>query len=71
MRKVKFRDWEFEVDFELTQKVFKNELVGASENCDCGNCQNFSEQKVNIYPKEIRVLFEYLGIDFEKESEAS
>ncbi|MEJ7862227.1 MAG: hypothetical protein WKF90_11415 [Pyrinomonadaceae bacterium] len=67
MRKVKFRNWEFEVDLELTRKSFANKLNGSSDTCSCDCCKNFREQRESIFPKEIRILFEDLGVNFRKE----
>ncbi|MCY7348355.1 MAG: hypothetical protein LH614_19340 [Pyrinomonadaceae bacterium] len=69
MRKVRFRDWEFEVDSELTRETYAKVIGGFSEGCDCQYCLNYHPQKDEIFPKEIRTLFENLGIDYHKESE--
>lgn len=71
MRKVKFRNWIFEVAFELTKKTFEIEKSGSSETCKCGYCHNFRQQKENAYPQEIQTLFEKLGIDFKNDCEVS
>ena len=69
MHKVKFRDWEFEVDSELTRKTYAKVIGGFSEGCDCKYCLNYHPQKDKIFPEEIKILFENLGIDCHKESE--
>ncbi len=67
--KIKFRDWEFEVDSELTRKTYAKAIGGFSEGCDCKYCLNYYPQKDEIFPEEIKILFEDLGIDYHKESE--
>jgi len=42
---------------------------GGSDICGCNYCKNFSDNKDNIYPDEIKLLFEDLGIDYKKECE--
>lgn len=69
MRKVKFRDWEFEVESDLTRKTYTKAISGFSEGCDCNYCLNYYPQKDKIFPEEIKSLFEDLGIDYHKESE--
>ncbi len=69
MHKVKFRDWEFEVDSELTRKTYAKEISGFSEGCACKFCENYRRQKDSIFPEEIITLFDNLGIDYRKESE--
>lgn len=70
MRKVIFRDWQFEVDSELTRKTYEKALGGNSEGCSCNHCRNYRQQKESVFPKEIKSLFDNLGIDYRKESEA-
>ena len=69
MRKVKFRDWEFEVESDLTRKTYTKAISGFSEGCDCNYCLNYYPQKDKNFPEEIKSLFEDLGIDYHKESE--
>jgi hypothetical protein len=67
--KIKFRDWEFEVDSELTRETYAKVTGGFSEGCDCQYCLNYHLQKDGIFPEEVKSLFENLGIDYHKESE--
>lgn len=69
MRRIKFKDWEFEVDTELTRRTYAKVENGFSEGCDCNYCLNYYPQKDDIFPKEIKNLFKDLGIDYHKESE--
>ncbi len=71
MREVVFKDWKFEVDFELTQRAYEKQSIGSSDDCVCDNCENFRLQRETIFPEEIKALFEKLGIDFRKEVEVN
>ncbi|MDB5126959.1 hypothetical protein [Mucilaginibacter sp.] len=66
---VKFRDWVFEADVELTQQTYANAQVSGAEECTCGNCKNYLAFRDNIFPDEIKTLFNELGINYTKESE--
>lgn len=66
---VKYRDWIFEVDFDITKEVYDNVKIGSPESCGCDYCKNFSKNRDQIYPQEFKELLACLGIDFRKESE--
>jgi hypothetical protein len=66
---VKYRDWEFEVDFLLTQQAYQKFPAGGSDTCNCSDCKNYSAYKNNVFPEEIKKLFIELGVDFKKEVE--
>ena len=42
---------------------------GGPELCGCADCRNFIASRENIYPGEVRKLFDELGIDYRKETE--
>ena len=69
MAKVKYRDWEFEVDRDLTRETYKSVLVSGAEDCFCNDCKNYISYREKIFPDEIRQLFDELGIDYKKEVE--
>ena len=66
---VKFRDWEFIVDKELTKMTYDKVSGGSSEGCDCNDCKNFVNSRETIYPEEIKKFLTELGVDYKKESE--
>lgn len=69
--KVTFSDWKLEVDKELTQHTYLKMDKASAESCGCSHCRNFAAQRENVYPPEIKELFNRLGIDFRKETEIS
>lgn len=70
MKKITFGDWELIVDLEATKFAYQATALGGTDTCECNYCQNFVNSKEHIYPNEIKVLFEELGIDYKKECEA-
>lgn len=66
---VKFRDWEFEVDRELTRQTYKNVSVSGADSCVCNDCKNYVAFRDKVFSEEIRRLFDDLGIDYKKEVE--
>lgn len=68
---VKYRDWEFEVDKELTKETYAKTTASGTKTCTCNNCKNFDAYRDNIYPEELKNLFLDLGIDINKEAETT
>jgi hypothetical protein len=66
---IKYRNWVLEVESEQTRALYKNANVWGAENCGCGTCLHFTSLRNEIYPDEVRGLFEKLGIDINKEVE--
>ncbi|NDV60105.1 hypothetical protein [Bacteroides sp. 519] len=69
LKTVKYRDWTFEVDFEFTKKSYTKFKNGGASDCECADCKNFTYNRHNAYPEEIKLLFAELGVDYTKESE--
>jgi hypothetical protein len=67
--KVKYKDWGFEVDLDLTRQTYKNISVSGAENCICNDCKNYVAYRDKVFSDEIRSLFKDLGIDYKKEVE--
>jgi hypothetical protein len=66
---VKYKDWEFEVDRELTRQTYDSVSVSGAESCVCNDCKNYVVYRDNVFPEEIKRLFDDLGIDYKKEVE--
>lgn len=66
---VNYRNWIFEVDYERTKEVYGELPSGSPERCTCSDCKNYSVNRENIYPQEIKNLLSELGIDYKKEVE--
>jgi hypothetical protein len=66
---VKYKDWVFEVDKELTEQTYADVLAGGADSCRCDDCKNYVAYRDNIFPIEILELFAELGIDYRKEVE--
>ena len=68
---LEYKNWTFEVDKELTKQTYENVESGGSDTCTCSNCQNYVAFRENVFPNEIRNLFEDIGIDYKKEVEVT
>ena len=68
-KKVRYKEWLFEVDSEQTIQTYETIESGSPERCTCSNCKNFKTNRLNIYPQEIISLLTELGIDYRKEAE--
>ncbi|PQA55686.1 hypothetical protein [Siphonobacter curvatus] len=66
---IHFKDWEFEVDRRITKDVYDAIDKGGAQTCGCNYCLNFLLQQEGIYPPEVVVFFEEVGIDYHKEVE--
>lgn len=69
MKKILFKDWELNVDFLNTQKLYTEIDTGAAELCNCTDCENFINNRKNLYPTEVRTLLSELGVDYRKEGD--
>lgn len=67
--RVKYRDWIFEVDRQLTKENYDIIIGGGSEGCECNDCKNYLTFRENVFPNEVQNLFNDLGIDYRKEVE--
>jgi len=68
-KEVTYKDWRFEVEYNRTKEVYDNIEMGSPEGCECNDCKNFSANRENMYPTEIKELLEQFGVDYKKESE--
>lgn len=68
---VKYRDWELFSDRETTEQTYSEFENSGAESCGCEYCKNYIEQRENVFPEEIKALFNKLGIDYKKEIEIS
>jgi len=66
---VKYRDWEFEVDRELTRQTYESVSVSGADTCVCNDCKNYVAYRDKVFSDEIKRLFDDLGIDYKKEVE--
>lgn len=62
---LKIADWEFEVDFEITQSHSRQEL---EDHCRCGYCRNFYAAVDEEYPN-LRPFLQQFGIEIEAPDE--
>ncbi len=67
--RVKYRNWEFEVDRELTQQTYESISFSGADNCVCNDCKNYVAYRDKVFLDEIMQLFDDLGIDYKKEVE--
>lgn len=66
---VKYKNWEFEVDKELTSQTYQSVMGSGADTCTCDNCKNYVAYREKVFPDEIKKLFIDLGVDFRKEVE--
>ena len=66
---VKYKDWEFEVDKELTEHTYKKVSGSGADTCTCHDCKNYVAFRDKVFPDEIIELFSDLGVDYRKEVE--
>ena len=68
---VKYKDWEFEVDKELTSQTYDNISLSGADTCRCNDCKNYVAYRDKVFPDGVKELFENLGINYRKEVEVS
>jgi hypothetical protein len=70
MKQLTYKRWVIEYDPDRTRQLYSGLGYGASEQCDCLHCQNFSSQIHSIFPLEVAELLNNFGIDYTKYSES-
>jgi hypothetical protein len=68
---LKFRDWVFEVDRELTKQTYAKVPGSVADSCECNDCKNYVAYRDKVFPDEIKQLFNDLGVDYKKEVEVT
>lgn len=71
MEIVRYRDWVLEVDRKETEAVYQQIEMSGTQSCGCGNCKYFETIANEIFPDEIKQLFEQLGVDIKKNFEVN
>lgn len=66
---LKYRDWVFEVDRELTRLNFESVSVSWADNRVYNYCKNYVAYLNKVFSDEIKQLYADLGIAFKKELE--
>lgn len=68
--RVVFGPWTLLARPEQTRAAFARMGRGGAEECACLPCRNFAAARERVYPPAVRELFERLGVDYRKETEA-
>ncbi len=71
MQNIRFGDWEFEVDHELTSKTYQTVSISGADGCICNDCKNYVAFRDRVFPNYVIDLFNDLGIDYRKEVEVT
>lgn len=71
MEIVKYRDWVLEVDRPENEALYKEVETPGTQSCACEDCQYFESIADELYPDDVKQLFEQLGIDIKKNFDVS
>ena len=66
---VNFGDWTFEVNRDLTERMYLRLPSSGADTCLCNDCKNYTTFRNNVFPEQILNLFNDVGIDYKKEVE--
>lgn len=66
MKKLKLKDFKFEIDKEETNFVH-NGKTPATVECGCGNCRYFNTHRKRFFPKKVIDVLSKFGLDFYNE----
>lgn len=69
METLNIQNWIVNYDRKETLFAYNQIDIGGPEACGCEPCLNFAAARETIYPKDIREIFDHIGIDYRKESE--
>jgi len=68
MTTIEIYPWKVTYDFEATRRLYSAAEGREADRCDCAYCQNFRNLREEVYPQNVRTVFERMGIDYQKES---
>jgi len=68
MATIKVHPWKVTYDYEATSSLYSTVEGGEADRCDCAYCQRFRNLREEVYPQNVRTVFERMGIDYKKES---
>lgn len=66
---VTYRDWQFEVERDVTSATYSDVAAGSADTCGCRDCQTYIAYRDKLFPPEVQELFGRLGVDYRKEVE--
>jgi hypothetical protein len=69
METLNIQNWIVRYDRRETLLAYSQIDMGGPEACGCEPCLNFAAAREKVYPKDIREVFDHIGIDYRKESE--
>ena len=68
MATIKIHPWRVTYDYKATSDLYSGVEGGEADRCDCAYCQRFRNLREEVYPQNVRTVFERMGIDYQKES---
>ncbi len=71
MTEVTYKNWSFKPNREETARAYAAVKRASAEESESIEGVNYAKQRDRVFPKEIKELFEALGIDYKKEPEVS
>lgn len=70
MATIEVYPWKVTYDYNATYNLYSAAEGGEADRCGCAYCQKFRNLREEVYPQNVRTIFERMGIDYKKESEA-
>jgi hypothetical protein len=61
--------WKVTYDYKATYSLYSDVEGGEADRCDCAYCQKFRNLREEAYPRNVRSIFDRMGIDYQKESD--
>lgn len=71
MERLTFDRWTLHVDREQTVRAYALLATGSAATCDCAECRNWLNERLNVLPASFITLLNDLGVDPAKETEVS
>jgi hypothetical protein len=68
---VKYRDWVLEADRLKNETLYNDVEIPGTQSCGCEDCQYFESIADELFPIEVKQLFEQLGINIKKNFDVS
>lgn len=69
MATIEVYPWKVTYDYKATCSLYSDAEGGEADRCNCAYCKRFRNLREEVYPQNVRTVFDRMGIAYQKESD--